>query len=71
MVKYHPIFGVIVSFTKDNTVGFQTRFGDRWEAFDVALKLDLEPYVSGQHTSAMVSIIYMVERPPVLGPRTG
>ena len=30
MVKYHPIFGVIMSFTKDNTVGFKTRFGDHW-----------------------------------------
>jgi hypothetical protein len=31
MVKYHPIFGVIMSFTKDNTVGFETRFGDQWK----------------------------------------
>ena len=38
MVKYHPIFGVIVSFTKDNTVGFQTRFGDRWEGIRCGAK---------------------------------
>ena len=31
MVKHHPIFGVIMSFTKDNTVGFETRFGDQWK----------------------------------------
>ena len=38
MVKHHPIFGVIMNFTKDNTVGFETRFGDNWEGLRCGAK---------------------------------